>query len=82
MKVSLTLPDDWAGQVGALVAAGQADSVSAFVRHAVGVSLHDAAEWQETLEDALRQTGGPLTRKERAWAGAILAPRKKAKRSK
>jgi hypothetical protein len=26
------------------------------------------------LEDALRQTGGPLMKKERAWADAILSP--------
>jgi hypothetical protein len=26
------------------------------------------------LEDALPQTGGPLMKKERAWADAILSP--------
>jgi hypothetical protein len=26
------------------------------------------------LEDALRQTGGPLTKKERTWADALLSP--------
>jgi len=26
------------------------------------------------LEDALQQTGGPLTKKERAWADALLSP--------
>jgi hypothetical protein len=26
------------------------------------------------LDDALRQTGGPLTKKERGWADAILSP--------
>ena len=52
----------------------QAASISAFVKHAVGVALFDAAGWREMLEDALRQTGGPLTKKERAWADALLSP--------
>jgi hypothetical protein len=26
------------------------------------------------LEDALQQTGGPLTKKERTWADALLSP--------
>lgn len=57
-----------------MVAAGQAANVSAFVKHAVGVALSDAAGWREMLKDALRQTGGPLTKKERAWADGILSP--------
>ena len=57
-----------------VVAAGEAANVSAFVKHAVGVALFDAAGWREMLEDALRQTGGPLTQKERAWADALLSP--------
>jgi Arc/MetJ-type ribon-helix-helix transcriptional regulator len=73
-KITLTLPDDQVQEIRALVAAGQAASVSAFVKHAVGVALFDAAGWREMLEDALRQTGGPLTKKERAWADAILSP--------
>jgi hypothetical protein len=48
---------------------------SAFVQHAVGVALHEAAGWKEMLEDGLRQTGGALTRKERAWADGFLSPR-------
>jgi hypothetical protein len=43
------------------------------VQHAVRIALHDAAGWKEMLEDALRQTGGPLTKNERAWADAILS---------
>jgi Arc/MetJ-type ribon-helix-helix transcriptional regulator len=73
-KITITLPDDQVEEIRALVAAGKAASVSAFVKHAVGVALFDAAGWREMLEDALRQTGGPLTQKERAWADAILSP--------
>ena len=72
-KITITLEDDQVAEVRALVAAGGAASVSGFVKHAVGVALSDAAGWREMLEDALRQTGGPLMKKERAWADAILS---------
>lgn len=73
-KITITLPDDQVEQIRALVATGGAANVSAFVKHAVGIALFDAAGWREMLEDALQQTGGPLTKKERAWADAILSP--------
>jgi hypothetical protein len=74
-KVTITLENDQVDEIRALVAARQAPSVSAFVKHAVGVALFDAAGWREMLHEALEQTGGPLTKKERAWADAILSPR-------
>jgi len=73
-KITITLQDSQLEELRALVAAGQAPSVSAFVKHAVGVALSDAAGWKEMLQDALRQTGGPLTNKERSWADALLSP--------
>jgi Arc/MetJ-type ribon-helix-helix transcriptional regulator len=76
-KITVTLGDDQVEEIRALVAARQTASVSAFVQHAVGIALHDAAGWQEMLEDALRQTGGPLTKKERVWADALLSPRER-----
>ena len=73
-KITVTLPDDQIHSIRELVAAGRAGSVSAFVKHAVGVALFDAAGWREMLNDALRQTGGPLTKDERKWADARLQP--------
>lgn len=73
-KITITLRDDQVQGIRALVTAGQARSVSAFVKHAVGVALFDAAGWSEMLQDALQQTGGPLTKKERAWADGVLSP--------
>jgi Arc/MetJ-type ribon-helix-helix transcriptional regulator len=73
-KITITLENNQLAEVRALIAAGEAASVSAFVKHAVGVALFDAAGWRELLEDALRQTGGPLTKKERTWADALLSP--------
>ncbi|SPF47853.1 hypothetical protein SBA4_380013 [Candidatus Sulfopaludibacter sp. SbA4] len=73
-KIAIKLQDDQVEEIRALVAAGKAASVSAFVQHAVGVALFDAADWKEMLEEALQQTGGPLTKKERAWADTLLSP--------
>src|SRR5688572_15556735 len=72
-KITITLPEDQIGEIRAIVAAGQSASVSAFVKHAVGVALFDASGWREMLKDALQQTGGPLTKKERAWADKLLS---------
>ena len=38
----------------------------------ITLALADEAGWREMLDDALQQTGGPLTDKERAWADAML----------
>jgi Arc/MetJ-type ribon-helix-helix transcriptional regulator len=73
-KITITLDNHQLEEIRALVAAGTAASVSAFVKHAIGVALFDAAGWREMLDDALQQSGGPLTKKERVWADAILSP--------
>ena len=73
-KITITLQEQQIDEVRALVAAGAAANLSAFAQHAIRVALSDAAGWREMLEDSLRQTGGPLKSKERAWADAILSP--------
>jgi len=42
-----------AEEIRQLVSHGKASSVSAFVKHAVGIALHDAAGWKDMLEGAL-----------------------------
>jgi Arc/MetJ-type ribon-helix-helix transcriptional regulator len=81
-KVTITLDDDQLDAVKKLVRTGKAKNVSSFVRRAVTVSLFDVAGWGVLLAQALEETGGPLTRKERAWADSILSssPRPKRKR--
>lgn len=81
-KLTITLDDDQLDEVRRLVAAGTSTSVSGFVGHAVAVALHDAAGWQQMLDGALQQTGGPLTKDERAWADALLSrrPRRRSAR--
>jgi Arc/MetJ-type ribon-helix-helix transcriptional regulator len=81
-KITITLPDNQVKEIRALVGAGQTASISAFVKHAVGVALSDAAGWREMLKDALEQTGGPLSKEERVWADSILSPRVRKKGSR
>jgi len=81
-KITITVDDEQLREIRSLVASGQAGSVSAFVKHAVTVALYDVAGWQMMLGEALQQTGGPLTKKERAWADAILSPGDKKKHSR
>jgi Arc/MetJ-type ribon-helix-helix transcriptional regulator len=78
-KVTITLDDAQLASIRALVASGKAENVSWFVRHAVGVALADVAGWGAMLALALEETGGPLTKKERAWADRILSAESRPK---
>lgn len=71
-KVTITLDETQLDRIRALVAAGAAPSTSGFVQHAVGVTLDDVAGWGALLAEALRETGGPLSDEERAWADEVL----------
>jgi Arc/MetJ-type ribon-helix-helix transcriptional regulator len=80
-KLTITLDDDQFEELKRLVAAGQATSVSGFVRKAVEVALNDAAGWSRMLDEALVASGGPMTDDERAWADGVLGhERSKAKK--
>jgi predicted flap endonuclease-1-like 5' DNA nuclease len=70
--VTITLDEAQLARIQALVQAQAATSVSGFVQHAVTVALDDVAGWGAMLADALRETGGPLSDEERAWADGIL----------
>lgn len=74
-KVTVTLPAAQLEQIRSLVDAGTASSVSGFVQHAVGVALDDVSGWGAVLAEALRESGGPLTDEERAWADELLGTR-------
>jgi Arc/MetJ-type ribon-helix-helix transcriptional regulator len=82
VKITITLRNDQIEEIRALVAAGEAASVSGFAQHAVGVALHDAAGWRELLDETIMQTGGPLTKKERAWADALLSVQAQKRRTR
>jgi Arc/MetJ-type ribon-helix-helix transcriptional regulator len=80
-KITVTLEDKQVEEIRELVAAGKTANVSAFVQHAVRVALCDAAGWREMLQEALNETGGPLTKKELAWADEVLGVRRSKRRS-
>lgn len=84
VKVTITLDEEDLKKVRGLVATRKAASVAGFVQHAVTMALHDVAGWGALLAGALEQTGGPLTKHERAWADGVLAgsPAKRRRRSK
>lgn len=72
-RITITVEERQLEEIRWLVAAGRSRSVSAFVKHAIGAALADTAQWGEMLQVALRETGGPLTADERAWADAVLS---------
>jgi hypothetical protein len=54
-RISITLLDSQLEGIREIVAGGRARSVSAFIKHAVGIAIFDAAGWRETLSEALQQ---------------------------
>lgn len=80
-KVTVTLEESQLDAIRKLVDAGSAASVSGFVQHAVSVALDDVAGWGALLAEALRETGGPLTDDERAWADELLGTRRRRRGS-
>lgn len=72
-KVTVTIEEQQLEAIRSLVRTGSASSVSGFVQDAVSTVLDDVAGWGALLAQALRETGGPLTDEERAWADQVLA---------
>jgi Arc/MetJ-type ribon-helix-helix transcriptional regulator len=71
-KVTITLDEAQLSRIRALADAGTVASVSGFIQHAVSVALDDVAGWGAQLAQALQETGGPLTDRERTWADEII----------
>lgn len=72
VKITVTLPDAQVAAIRQLVADDRSSSVSGFVQHAVGLALDDMVGWELTLNEALADTGGPMTGDEREWADGVL----------
>jgi Arc/MetJ-type ribon-helix-helix transcriptional regulator len=79
-KITITLPDRQLEEIRKRVAAEGAPSVSGFIQRAVQKSLDNAAEFRALVEDALKETGGPVKPRERAWAREMLSARKRRPR--
>jgi Arc/MetJ-type ribon-helix-helix transcriptional regulator len=80
-KITVTLDETQVDQMRRLVEAGSAASVTGFVQHAVSVALDDVAGWGAVLAEALRDSGGPLTEEERAWADELLGNKRRRRGS-
>jgi Arc/MetJ-type ribon-helix-helix transcriptional regulator len=76
-KITITLPDRQLSEIRKRVAARESPSISGFIQQAVQRSLENAAEFRAMVDEALRETGGPLKPKERAWARRVLSARKR-----
>jgi Arc/MetJ-type ribon-helix-helix transcriptional regulator len=74
-KITITLPDPQLEEIRKRVAAQESPSVSGFIQQAVQKSLENAAQFRAMLEEALKETGGPLKPGERAWARKVLSGR-------
>jgi len=81
-KITITLPDPQLNEIRKRVAAQDSPSISVFIQQAVQKSLENAAEFRAMVEQALKETGGPLKPKERAWARKMLSPRKRRTKSR
>jgi hypothetical protein len=73
-KITITLLDRQLEEIRKRVAAQDAPNVSGFIQQAVPRSLENAVEFRAMVQEALRETGGPLKPPERAWAKGMLAP--------
>lgn len=74
-KFTITLDNEQFDEMKRIVAAGEAPSVSAFVKKAIETALDDSRGWDRMLDQMLEETGGPLTDAERRWADEILGHR-------
>ncbi len=80
-KITVSLPEDALRKARAAVRGGQASSVSAYIAAAVG-EKRDRDDLRKMLADLAEETGGPLTRAERARARRDLglSPRRRPKK--
>jgi hypothetical protein len=76
-KITITLPDRQLEEIRKRVAAHESPSISGFIQQAGQKSLENAPEFRAMVDQALSESGGPLTSKERAWAKKMLAARKR-----
>ena len=76
-KITVTLPDSQVEEIRTRVAVRESPSISGFIQQAVHKSLQNSVEFRAMVDQALTETGGPLTPKERAWARKMLSKQKR-----
>lgn len=78
-KIAISLPEPLVAHVRKEVRRGRASSVSAYVAHAVAQQAEND-DLTAMLDALLLASGGPMTRRERAWADGALGLGKRRKR--
>jgi len=71
-KIAISLPESLLAHVRNAVRRGRAASVSAYVANAVAKQAEND-DLDAILDAMLAASGGPMTRRERAWADRVLA---------
>jgi len=71
-KIAISLPELLVAHVRKEVRRGRAASVSAYVANAVAKQAEND-DLDAMLDAMLVASGGPMTRRERAWADRVLA---------
>lgn len=79
-KITVTITEAQLDAIRKLVGQNAATSVSGFVQRAVDVALQDASGWDAMLKASLEETGGPLTKEERAWADELMGGKQSKRR--
>jgi hypothetical protein len=74
-KITITLADRQIAEIQKLIAVQHSTSFSAFIQQAVQRALENAVEFRAMVAEAVDKSGGPLKRKERAWARRMLTAR-------
>jgi hypothetical protein len=72
VKLAISMSAPLLAKVKKVVGKKRSGSVSAYIEHAVAAQLAAEADFDQLLEERLRETGGPPTRSERAAARALL----------
>jgi len=72
-KFTVTLTDDQLRDIQHVTNSRRKERVSVFIQQAIKRQVENAVAYRRMLQEALEQTGGPLTDEERGWADAIAA---------
>jgi Arc/MetJ-type ribon-helix-helix transcriptional regulator len=81
-KVTVTVDERDLEAIRALVASGEVANVSAFIQHAVRVSLRNDDDFDALLATSLEASGGPMTDEERRWAEEMLGVKSQPRRTR
>lgn len=71
-KIAISIRQDLLDEIQGSVERGTSPSVSAYIEKAIEHQVWARAEFLQMMDDALEETGGPMTDEEIAWADRVL----------